>query len=366
MRRSVFRLVAITGVVAACSDHKPIPAQSAQRSPPRSDTAAADSVVAADARRDTAPVDAMADSSAIMVVPAEPTPTRHPLTPPVPPRHALSPLADTIAQYLVFAPTVETWFLAAGRGKRPLVDVGRVDIDLRKDPRRRAAYLDAVRALTPFPVGTRFRLRGAWGQDDVTVTGFDFWNGRIVATIAAPPNVDSLARVSTTWIATAERTDSVTPPVVDTCARGPGVLSDALRARATVVRDSIEQWLKSQPPPPFTRLVASEHTVTTQAAGCFGHGRVLAMAVDLRAGNNEWIRERMVAIDTAGVVQTLRVDDLRFKAHDLLYAMDGDGDGVDDIAARGLTEAAGGTVVMRMVPPNRLQRLASGFAWESR
>jgi len=308
----------------------------------------------------------MADSSAIMVVPAEPTPTRHPLTPPVPPRHALSPLADTIAQYLVFAPTVETWFLAAGRGKRPLVDVGRVDIDLRKDPRRRAAYLDAVRALTPFPVGTRFRLRGAWGQDDVTVTGFDFWNGRIVATIAAPPNVDSLARVSTTWIATAERTDSVTPPVVDTCARGPVVLSDALRARATVVRDSIEQWLKSQPPPPFTRLVASEHTVTTQAAGCFGHGRVLAMAVDLRAGNNEWIRERMVAIDTAGVVQTLRVDDLRFKAHDLLYAMDGDGDGVDDIAARGLTEAAGGTVVMRMVPPNRLQRLASGFAWESR
>jgi hypothetical protein len=65
-------------------------------------------------------------------------------------------------------------------------------------------------------------------------------------------------------------------------------------------------------------------------------------------------------------VQTLRVDDLRFKAHDILYALDGDGDGIDDVAARGLTEAAGGSVVMRMVPPNRLQRLASGFAWESR
>jgi hypothetical protein len=322
-------------------------------------------VVAADARRDTAPADALIDSSATVVVPADRPAPPHPLEPPVTPRHTLSPLSDTISQYLVFAPTVETWFLAAARGKRPLLDLGRVDTDLRKDPHRRAAYLDAVRALTPFPVGTRFRLRGAWGGDDVTVSGFDVWNGRIVATLTAPKNVDSLARASTQWIAAAERTDSLTPPAVDTCQRSVP-LSDAFRARATVVRDSIEQWLLTQPPPPFARLVATEHTVTTQAVGCFGRGRQLVMAVDLRAGNNEWIRERLVALDTAGVVQTLRVDDYRFKAHDLLYAMDGDGDGIDDIAARGLTQAAGGTVVMRMVPPNRLQRLASGFAWESR
>jgi hypothetical protein len=353
--------------LTACTDHTPHPPP-----PPRhshADTAAADSVVAADARRDTAPpADANADSSSTVVVPATPSTTAspHPLAPPVPPRHALSPLADTIAQYLVFAPTVETWFLAAARGKRPLVDIGRVDTDLRKDPRRRAAYLDAVRALTPVPVGTRFRLRGAWGADSATVNGFDVWNGRIVATIAVPKTVDSLARHSTSWIATAERleTDSTTPPVVDTCQRGP--LPDALQARATVVRDSLEAWLESQPPPPYTRLVATERTVTTQAVGCFGRGRRLAMAVDLRAGNNEWIRERMVAIDTAGTVQTLRVEDYRFKGHDLLYAMDGDGEGIDGIAARGLTEAAGGTVVLRMVPPNRVQRVASGFAWESR
>jgi hypothetical protein len=368
MRRSVIWRVATAGVLAACSDRRhPPPPREPRFSP--SDTAAADSVVAADATRDTAPadapVDANLDSSATVVVPADRSTTpRHPLTPPVPPRHALSPLADTVAQFLVFAPTGETWFLSAARGKRPLLDLGRVDTDLRKDPRRRAAYLDAVRALTPFPVGTRVRLRGAWGADDATISGFDLWNGRIVATLAAPRDVDSLARVSTQWVATAERTDSVMPPAVDTCDRKE--LPDALRARATIVRDSIEQWLKSLPPPPFTRLVASERTVTTQAAGCYGHGRRLAMAVDLRAGNNEWIRERMVAIDTAGVVQTLRVDDFRFKAHDLLYAFDGDGDGTDDIAARGLTEAAGGTVVMRMVAPNRLQRLASGFAWESR
>ena len=367
MRRSVRPVViwraAILGLLAACSDRHPAPAHQAKFKP--SDTAAADSVVAADARRDTAPADLPVDSSATVVVPADRPAAPHPLEPPVTPRHTLSPLSDTISQYLVFAPTVETWFLAAARGKRPLVDLGRIDTDLRKDPHRRAAYLDAVKALTPLPVGTRFRLRGAWGAGDATISGFDVWNGRIVATLAAPPVVDSLAKASTSWIATAERTDTTTPPAVDMCPR-PTLLSDELKARATVVRDSIEQWLKTQPPPPFTRLVATERTVTTQAAGCFGHGRRLILAVDLRAGNNEWIRERMVALDTAGVVQTLRVDDLRFKAHDLLYALDGDGDGIDDIAARGLTEAAGGTVVMRTVPPNRLQRLTSGFAWESR
>jgi hypothetical protein len=375
MRRSVLpHLLAI--LLLACRDHTPHPPPA----PPHyahTDTAVADSVVAADARRDTAPPsDANADTNSTVVVPAEhpagvASVTTHPLAPPVPPRHALSPLADTLSQYLVFTPTVETWFLAASRGKRPLVDLGRVDTDVKTDPRRRSAYLDAVRALTPFPVGTRLRLRGAWGADDATITGFDVWNGRIVATITAPKLVDSLARHSTTWIATAQlvpsdstRPDSASMPVIDSCQRGP--LSDSLQARANVVRDSIEAWLRSQPPPPYARLVATEHTVTTQAIGCFGKGRRLVLAVDLRAGNNEWIRERMVALDTLGAVQTLRVDDYRFKAHDLLYALDGDGDGIDDIAARGLTEAAGGSVVMRMVPPNRLQRLASGFAWESR
>jgi hypothetical protein len=373
MRRLALWRVAVALGLTACTDHTPHPPP-----PPRhthTDTAAADSVVAADARRDTTPAadstpptDAYGDTNSTVVVPtdrpAAATSSSHLLAPPVTPRHTLSPLADTVSQYLVFAPTVETWFLAAARGKRPLIDIGREDIDLKKDPHRRAAYLDAVRALTPFPVGTRFRLRGLWGADDATISGFDAWNGRIVATIATSHLVDSVARHATSWIATAERADSEMPPMIDTCPRGP--LPDALQARATVVRDSIVAWLQSQPPPPFTRLVASERTVTTQANGCFGRGRRLVLAVDLRAGNNEWIRERMVAIDTAGVVQTLRVDDYRFKAHDLLYAFDADGDGIDDIAARGLTEAAGGTVVLRTVPPNRLQRLASGFAWESR
>jgi len=75
-----------------------------------------------------------------------------------------------------------------------LVDIGRVDAEVRRDPARLAAYKLAVEARTPFPTGTRFRLRGPWGADDATITGFDTWNGRIVATVATATRVDSLAK----------------------------------------------------------------------------------------------------------------------------------------------------------------------------
>jgi hypothetical protein len=279
----------------------------------------------------------------------------------------LSPLADSIAQYLVLDPSIERWFLAAGRGKRLLVDIGRTDTGLRTD-RRRAAYREALAALSPVAVGDRLRVRGAWGAEDVLVTGFDAWNGRIVATIKGSPVLDSVVvasvRAHAPLIVSAQRTDSTAEPARDSCVRDS--LSDDLRERAAFVRDSLEQALRDRELPAYERLVNTLHAVATQVVGCFGNGRRLALAVDLRAGANEWIRERAVLLDTLGDVTPLRVDDYRFKGHDFLAALDADGDGVDDIAARGLTDFAGGTVVLKLAAGNRLQRLVSGFAWESR
>ena len=92
------------------------------------------------------------------------------------------------------------------------------------------------------------------------------------------------------------------------------------------------------------------------------------LAVSLRDAGKEFLRERVVVIDDAtGAVTPLRVADLRFKAHDLLDAYDADGDGVDDLVAKGVAEASGATVVLRFDPKaKKLLRLASGFAWESR
>jgi hypothetical protein len=338
----------------------------------------------------------------------------------------LSPLADSISQYLVFDPTVQTWFLAAKRGKRLLVDIGRVDLDVGRDARRGAAFNQAVKALSPLPIGTPVRIYDAWGAEDDTVIGFDNWKDRIVAVLGTSRHLDSLVhRASTTYAAVirtdttattvdslhpvsgkgdtgrlaARRVDSTQQPSKDSVARlvaavKPGTdapstappvdplqppdalvavdscrhdtLSTELQARAAAVRDSIELWLEGLPPPPFPRLVASQRMQATQVTGCFGGANRAAIAVDLRAGANEWIRERAVLLDTLGRVTTLKVIDYRLKGHDFIAVLDPNGSGVDGIVARGLTELAGETVILTLQPGHRLSRLAGGFAWESR
>jgi hypothetical protein len=307
---------------------------------------------------------------------------------PAPPPPPLSPLADSIAQYMVFVPATQTWFIVASRAKRVLLDLGRVDADVKTKPHRHTAYLEAVRKLSPVPIGTHFRLFTSSGTSDVTVKGFDVWNGRVVATLTAPHEIDSIGRAAPLFVASAERMDSTRADSLrradsaaradtvtgghpdsakapaDTCRRGD--VPDSLRSRVLAVRDSLILWLDSLPPPPYQRLVKTEKPQWSTIVGCFGGARRIALAVDLRAGNNEWIRERVVLIDTLGAVTTLRVSDLRFKGHDLLMALDADGDGLDDLATRGFAEAAGGITILKLTDKNRLVRLAGGFAWESR
>ena len=98
--------------------------------------------------------------------------------------------------------------------------------------------------------------------------------------------------------------------------------------------------------------------------GCFGERQRVALVVTVRTADNGWVQERVVLLDDAGRVTPVRANDLRFRAHELLYAFDADGDGVDDLAAKASTEAAGATVILRLDPKTkRLTRLAGGFAW---
>ena len=182
-----------------------------------------------------------------------------------------------------------------------LVDIGRVDAEVRRDPSRLAAYKLAVEARTPFPTGTRFRLRGPWGADDATISGFDTWNGRIVATVATSPRVDSLAKKVEPLPATAQLVDSATDAVTDTaCVRGP--LPPPLEARVKIVRDSLEQGLRMGEKPPYDRLLKSLKSRTTMAAGCFPGGRAIIVAT-LWAGEYEWVREQVVMVDSTGALR---------------------------------------------------------------
>jgi hypothetical protein len=275
----------------------------------------------------------------------------------------LSPLADSISAYLVFAPVGETWFIVSSRNRKAFLDIGRVDTEVRRDSSRAAAYREAVAGRSTVSVGTGFRLRAPWGAEDVRATGVDTWNGRIVLRLAGSAALDSVARGKATLIATAFRTDSNAEAAADTCNRTTALTTE-LAALVKHISDSLAQELKSGPQPPYERLRRKMSIASSQVVGCFGPSRV-ALLVSLRAGNAEWVRERVVLVDPSGKTTPLRVSDYRFRAHDLLAAFDANGDGVDDIATRATTERAGATTVLVLdLKAKRLTRLTAGFAWE--
>jgi hypothetical protein len=281
------------------------------------------------------------------------------------PRPTLSALADSIAEKLVFVPRGQVWFTAAARGKRMLVDIGRVDTDVRKDSARAKAYYEAVSRLSPIKVGTRFRLAGPWGADSAVLTDFSTWNGRIVGVLTTGPRVDSLARTVEPLPASALRTDSAVVAATNECKRDS--LSPEILERAGIVRDSIEQDLLAKSNPPYERLRNSERVSSSRIVGCYGAIGHVLLIVSMRAGNTEFVVERYAIVDDTGYVTPLKGSDFRFPAHDGVYALDADRDGVDDVATRALGEFMGGLTILRVdTARKRLDRLTSGFSWESR
>jgi hypothetical protein len=130
------------------------------------------------------------------------------------------------------------------------------------------------------------------------------------------------------------------------------------------VRDSIARFLVDSVKAPYERLTAEAKIHSWSIPGCFGISRVLVLA-SRRTGDMEFAVERAALVDSVGKVIPIRFFDLRFHAHDPLYVFDADGDGIDDLAARGYGDRSGGLTIVRLdLASRRFLRLASGFAWE--
>jgi hypothetical protein len=77
--------------------------------------------------------------------------------------------------------------------------------------------------------------------------------------------------------------------------------------------------------------------------------------------------ERVVLVAPDGAVTGTKLADFRFKGHELLSAVDADGDGVMDLVTRAVAEASGGTTILRYDrTAKRFERLVAGFQWEQR
>lgn len=273
-------------------------------------------------------------------------------------------LVDSLANLITFVPAGETTFLAASRGNRLLLDIGRVDAEVRRDSARAAAYREAVAKHSPVKLGAHFRLRAPWGEEDVTAGAIDTWNGRVVLRLAGSATLDSAAKGKNPLVTVAVLRPAQTPPRADSCAHVLPAANSPFALRVAALRDSLEKELRSGPQPLYPRLQTKLAISSSQVAGCFGTGRV-ALLVSLRAANVEWVREKLVLVDTLGKATPVRISDFRFRAHVLIHAVDANGDGIDDLATKATTEHAGATTILALdLKARKAKRLTAGFAWE--
>ena len=137
-----------------------------------------------------------------------------------------------------------------------------------------------------------------------------------------------------------------------------------LSGTTCAVRDSLVQFLTDSATPPYDRQLATARVQSWWVPGCFGVGRALIIA-NKRTPDMDFAVERVAVLDSTGKTVPMRFVDFRFHAHDPLYVFDADGDGIDDLAARGHGDRSGGLTIMRLdIAARRFVRLVSGFAWE--
>ena len=292
----------------------------------------------------------------------------------------LTEAEQRVADGLVFAPSITQRFVVAARNKRLLVDVGRVDLDVKQD----AALLPIVRRVTarvgPLAHVTHVRVRGSWGVEIDSIAGYDVWNGRVVAVLTPGAATDSLLKHNAPLVGVATRvtaSDSTLPvPTVPAASTSPtslpapvacvrDSLPAPLAARVGVVRDSLVRWVSDSVRPPYAgaaKLAVRGDTAT----GCFGAWRAVVV-VTTRTPAFDWSEERTLLVAPDGKPISARLRDLRLRTHESLVAFDADGDGIDELAARGLAPRMGAQSVLKLDPATRrFSRLASGFAWETR
>ncbi|MEO8560832.1 MAG: hypothetical protein ABI601_02080 [bacterium] len=334
---------------------------STERPPARADTSAA-------RVRDTTPAVMVSSPSAPALVdqPSDTSRARRPVT-----RVPLFTADEQrVADGIVFAPKTAERFLVAARNKRLLLDIGRVDLEVKQSPELLALVRRVSSRTGPLARSTHVRVYGTWGEETDSIIGYDTWNGRAVAVLGVSPRTDSLLRrnaplVGVAMRAAADRATASLPAVPSvTCTRDS--IPPALRARVAVVRDSLVRWVTDSLKSPFPRLVKATAVRGDATTGCFGAWRAVVI-VTSRTPSLEWNEERALLVAANGTVAVARLRDLRLRAHESLMAFDADGDGADELAARGLATNMGAQSVLKLDPASRrFSRFASGFAWESR
>jgi hypothetical protein len=290
----------------------------------------------------------------------------------------LTEAEQRVADGIVFAPRTTPRFLVAARNKRLLLDIGRVDLEMKKDAELLALVRRVSERTGPLARIPLVSVRGTWGQETDSIVGYDVWNGRAVAVLRTTPSTDSLLKRNAPLVGVATVPAADGAPAADTkpapaAQKEPSVppcvrdsLPPALQARVAVIRDSLVRWMTDSLKSPFPRFVKETKVRGDATTGCFATWRAVVIGTS-RTPSLEWNEERALLVSADGTVLPARLRDLRLRAHESLMAFDADGDGIDELAARGLATRMGAQSVLKLEPSTRrFSRYASGFAWETR
>ena len=362
--RSTIRLLSILalfGASACATDSRAarVPARDAERAPASASTTG------------------QADAAATVAQQGDTVARRATLKP-----RLLTEEEQRVADGIVFAPSMIERFVVAARNKRLLLDLGRVDLETKPDAQQLALVKRVAARVGPLARVTHVRVRGRWGEEVDSIAGYDVWNGRVVAVLRPSATADSLLKKGAPLVAVATRVvapadSGVAPKGASTVGSVPPVATPAVVAcvrdslppelpvRAALVRDSLVRWVTDSIKP--TYAVSGKLAVRGDtASGCFGPWRYVVV-VSLRSPAFDWSEERTLLVAPDGKPVAGRLRDLRLRTHESLTAFDADGDGVDELAARGLAPRMGAQSVMKLdSATRRFSRFASGFAWETR
>jgi hypothetical protein len=281
----------------------------------------------------------------------------------------LTEAEQRVADGIAFAPSTIEQFVVASRNKRLLLDLGRVDLETKQDAQQLALVRRVAARVGPLSRVTHVRVRGRWGEEVDSIAGYDVWNGRVVAVLTPSAATDSLLKRNAPLVGVATRVpvpaDSGDAPAPTAVACVRDSLPPELPVRAALVRDSLIRWVTDSLRPSY--VVSGKLAVRGDtASGCFGPWRFVVV-VSSRSPAFDWSEERTVLVASDGKAIAGRLRDLRLRTHESLLAFDADGDGVDELAARGLAPRMGAQSVMKLDPATRrFARFASGFAWETR
>lgn len=275
---------------------------------------------------------------------------------PAPPSTPLAGEAASMADRAVFAPLQQRWFMARTIDSSLSLDIGRIDGGVGATDAARSAFEQMVAARSPVQTGMPFTVHSRVGATTAHVSGLRVSGRRIIALLDAPALDSSELVVPVEWRGMPPaplRTSSAVP-----CAAGDTAAISAAIIRASDPAFGIKTPSKAAPATPTARQALSV------IRGCFGDFRAILALRPLDV-TPETV-ERVTLIRANGTTRSGKLKDLAYPLHELLFVLDIDGDGTNEILVHSYRMSMETWAALRMTDSISFTRFASGFTIEKR